>query len=250
MSDNKTRVMVNFIQDRSGSMQATWDETLNGFKVFVENLKKGAVEDNIDYLFSLTTFDTLIECPVAATEIGSVDTGALASHGPRGMTALYDAVGATLKKTEDNGIKADKYIVVIVTDGHENSSREWNKDTLQKAIESRLAAGNWTFTYLGTQPETWGDAGKIGVHSGASATYQAHRAMAAYSVTADAARELSRSKSMGSREMLRSFSPVAARASAGMRLADDPTDAVNRIPAPAPVHIPPQPPAKDPARWR
>src|SRR6266478_5047791 len=152
-----SKVLVNFIQDRSGSMATVWEETLSGFKKFVEDLRTGGEKDSVEYLFSLTVFDTLVETPIIAKAIKDVDLDALKSHGPRGSTALYDAVGTTIKNTEDDSHGADKIVLVIVTDGHENSSREWNKESLQKAIESKLNLGNWTLTYLGTQPETWDD---------------------------------------------------------------------------------------------
>ena len=58
---HKTKVLVNFIQDRSGSMTPVWEETLNGFKCFLNDLREKGAADGIDYLFSLTTFDALID---------------------------------------------------------------------------------------------------------------------------------------------------------------------------------------------
>jgi hypothetical protein len=208
-----TKVLVNFIQDRSGSMGSVWDETLNGFKEFVKSLKDN--KEGVDYLFSLTTFDTVTETPFLAKPISEVSEDALRQHGPRGSTALYDAVGATLKNTES--ITADKYIVVIVTDGEENSSREWSKDALQKAVEERLAKGNWTFTYLGTQPETWADAGAFGIAATSAATYTPTQAQAAYSATANAVRCFSASTRMGTRSLMADYVPDAVAANAGMR---------------------------------
>src|SRR5690349_9033083 len=94
-----TKVLVNFIQDRSGSMQSVWQETLSGFKTFLEDLRASAQKDGVEYLFSLTTFDTLVETPIAVQAIESVDANILAQHGPRGSTALYDAVGSTIRNT-------------------------------------------------------------------------------------------------------------------------------------------------------
>src|ERR1700674_3343467 len=84
------KVLVNFIQDRSGSMQSVWEETLSGFKKFVDELKG---EKEVEYLFSLTTFDMLVETPIVAQPIAKVDVDELKNFGPRGSTALYDAVG-------------------------------------------------------------------------------------------------------------------------------------------------------------
>jgi len=165
-------------------MQSVWQETLSGFNKFVEDLRASAQKDGVEYLFSLTAFDTLVETPVASQSIESVDVDILAKHGPRGSTALYDAVGITIQNIAANQHDADKVVVVIVTDGHENSSREWDKDKLHSAIDSRLREGNWSFTYLGTQPETWDDAAAFGVPLGAAARYTPRRADAAYTALA------------------------------------------------------------------
>lgn len=211
------KVLVNFIQDRSGSMQSVWDETLNGFKKFIEDLRDSAKKDDIEYLFSLTTFDTQIDTPIVAKPINDVNLNELQKHGPRGSTALYDAVGITITNTEKDRHGAEKIICVVVTDGQENSSREWTKDKLNQAIEAKLNAGDWTFTYLGTQPETWDDATSIGVGVGATATYTPTMAAAAYACTANAVASFSASSARGTRSLLHSYSTPQRMSAAGMK---------------------------------
>lgn len=237
-----SKVLVNFIQDRSGSMNSVWEETLSGFKKFVQDLQLGAKEDNIDYLFSLTTFDTEINTPIVAMPVAAVNLETLGKYGPRGMTALYDAVGMTIQNTEADSHGADKIICVIVTDGHENSSREWDKDRLHAAIEGKLTLGNWTFTYLGTQPETWNDASAIGVGVGAVASYTPTRASAAYAVSANAVRSLSRSTARGSRALFSDHVSHSVSAAAGMKRRDHvvtpPTIRKTTSPTPKPISQP------------
>jgi uncharacterized protein YegL len=249
----KTKVLVNFIQDRSGSMQDAWKETLNGFKVFVEGLQVNGAKDNIDYLFSLTTFDTQVETPVIASEIGTVSPDELKKHAPRGGTALYDAVGATIEQTDKDRHGAAKIICVIVTDGQENSSREWTKERLNQAIDEKLKAGDWTFTYMGTQPETWDDAGAIGMAAGASVTFNTQNAKASYMTTMDAVHSLSRSASMSSHSLYSSaHADPVAMASAGMKTQQSTvgmgvppiTKARRPVPPPAPRKT------KATGRWR
>jgi uncharacterized protein YegL len=213
-----SKVLVNFIQDRSGSMQSVWAETLSGFRKFVADLRVSAVRDGVDYLFSLTTFDTVVETPVAIQPIESVDPAILAQHGPRGSTALYDAVGSTIQNTDANRHGAEKIIIVIVTDGHENSSREWNKDNLHTAIDSRLKAGNWTFTYLGTQPETWDDAATLSLAAGAAARYTPTMAQAAYSALASSVSRLAADKSrLASESLMADYLSKAEADAAGIQ---------------------------------
>ena len=220
-----TKVLVNFIQDRSGSMQSVWQETLSGFRAFINELREKGEKDGVDYLFSLTTFDTLVETPVVAEPIGKVDVDVLAKHGPRGSTALYDAVGATIQNTDANRHGADKIIVVVVTDGHENSSREWTKDRLHSAIDAKLNAGDWTFTYLGTQPETWDDAEAFGLVRSSARAYTPAMAAAAYATVATSVSRLSSSPHRSSRDLLEQFSTPEEAIAAGIKKEPTKTEA-------------------------
>lgn len=239
-----SKVLVNFIQDRSGSMASVWNETLSGFKKFVEDLRKGANEDKVEYLFSLTTFDTVVDRPIVAESIDKVDLNVLSGYGPRGATALYDAVGLTIRETEKDSKGADKIIVVIVTDGQENSSREWSKDALHQAVEDKLKAGNWTFTYLGTQPETWDDASALGVAVGAVASYTPTMARAAYACTSNAVHKLASSKRMSSRSLMHDYVPDDMATAAGMHVRRPSGGGAKPTPSPKST------PTKTAKRWR
>lgn len=246
---DKTKVLVNFIQDRSGSMGNVWGETLSGFKVFVENLKK---ESAIEYLFSLTVFDTLVEQPVKAKAIGEVDTAELAKHGPRGGTALYDAVGAMIEQTDKDRQGAEKIICVIVTDGEENSSREWTKERLNQAIDEKLKAGDWTFTYLGTQPETWNDAEAIGVSRGATAGYMGMNTHDTYHAVSGSINNLARSSERSSKNLFTSqHADNKAMVSAGMTVKpDDAPVAGPAVLTTTKAQTQPRKPARSTVRWR
>lgn len=225
------KVLISFIQDRSGSMQSVWEETLNGFKTYVESMQEDQKKDNeVEYLFSLTTFDTLIETPYVGKAINDVEGSELGKHGPRGMTALYDAVGKTLQAIDDDkNLTFDKAIVLIVTDGEENASREWSKEALHAAIDERIKRGNWSFTYLGTQPETWNEASSLGVGVGASAIYDAANAHATYKTMAYASAQGGRSAPGQSRSFLADNTTVSMRSAVGMRMATDDSDLADLV---------------------
>jgi hypothetical protein len=222
------KILISFIQDRSGSMSSVWEETLSGFKTYVKDMQADQQKDNeVEYLFSLTTFDTQIETPYLGIPIANVDGEELKKHGPRGSTALYDAVGKTLQAHDDDKtITFDKAIVVIVTDGQENSSREWSKTALHAAIDERIKRGNWTFTYLGTQPETWDDASSLGMGVGASATYNAANAHATYGTMASASVKMARGISGQSVSFLHDNTTPQMRCAVGMSTQTDADDAV------------------------
>lgn len=250
------RILVSFIQDRSGSMATVWNETLNGFRTYIEQLQADQQKDGeVEYLFSLTTFDTRIDTPHIGTAIGQVKADALAEFGPRGSTALYDAVGKTLQAIDDRkSLTFDKAIVVVVTDGQENSSREWSKTALHAAIDERIKRGNWTFTYLGTQPETWDEAQSLGVGVGASANYDATNAQAVYATVASATANMSRCAAPQSVSFLHDNTTPMMRSAARMSTRTDAAGSSPFKPAPKPAarpHLPPKKPSvSTTSRWR
>jgi hypothetical protein len=230
-------------------MGSVWRETVNGFRAFVQDLKKNGPKDGVNYLFSLTTFDTRVETPIVAQPIADVDEEILAHHGPRGATALYDAVGMTLAAIDKERHGAEKIICVITTDGQENSSREVTKDALQKNIEAHLAAGDWSFVYMGTQPETWDDATSIGIAVGATAGYSGAHAQAAYETISGGIHRFAMSSEPQVRNLFASkYTSADAMSNAKMTVRQDKdTDATTATVTVAPPSIPGKGNRK---RWR
>lgn len=189
LSQKRQRVLVAFIQDRSGSMADQWNETVNGFRVFRDDLL--SKDTGADYCMTLTVFDSVVEDVYRETLLCDVDPEILNNYPPRYSTALYDAAGQTITNLDRVSSEFDSIICVIVTDGIENSSREWTKDRLHSVIDEHLKSGKWTFTYLGTQPESW-DAGlSIGVSAGNVGVHSNHTRRAVYRATSSAVRGMS-----------------------------------------------------------
>merc|ERR1711881_772234 len=69
---------------------------------------------------------------------------------PRGMTALLDGIGFTIQlaKKKAKVHKCNKVIIVILTDGQENSSKKWSSDRLKKKIEKMESKYGWDFVFL------------------------------------------------------------------------------------------------------
>lgn len=162
------KVHVAMILDESGSMAPQWDDTIGGANTYFENLKK---DSEVDYSISITKFDTVyttLATNVPITEVPLIDKR---NYSPRGMTALYDAVGRTLQSLESVVQDNEKAMVVIITDGAENSSREHTHATIRPWIERLQAKGNWTFVYLGAVEDAWANASQMGLNIGNVASY-------------------------------------------------------------------------------
>lgn len=82
---------------------------------------------------------------------------------PTGGTALLDAIGRSMRAAKErNAAGKRKVIMVIVTDGEENSSREFtHTDVMQKIEEAKLAG--WQFIYLGANQDAIKVAGRLNI---------------------------------------------------------------------------------------
>ena len=155
------------VLDRSGSMQTAKADHEGGLKSFVEDQKKAAGKAK----FTLIQFDSANPCEVIydGVPIEKVDHIELI---PRGGTPLLDAVGLSIAHCEKR-IGTDhkgQVIYMIVTDGEENSSREWTKDKVKARIEE-LEKIDRKFLFLGANIDAFMEAGEMGIKVGSTANF-------------------------------------------------------------------------------
>jgi uncharacterized protein YegL len=154
------------IIDRSGSMYAIKDDAIGGFNTFLKTQKELPGEATL----TLVQFDTEYEMVHENSPLQDVPELNDSTFSPRGMTALHDAIGRTidtvgkrLKNMPDENRPA-KVIVSILTDGEENSSREFNLSTIKEMIEHQRSKYSWEFIFLGANQDAFAEAGKIGIN--------------------------------------------------------------------------------------
>ena len=162
----KQKVLVNVILDKSGSMSSKVQDVIGGFNLYLDEL---AQEPTVDYGFSLTLFDTVVELKYKALPLVNVAKLDDKTYRPSGNTALYDAVGNTVQTVTTDGF--DKIITVIMTDGEENSSREWTMQAVRELIRRKEGAGNWTFVFLGANLDAFTQGINLGVAMANSVLY-------------------------------------------------------------------------------
>jgi len=166
----KQRVLVNVILDKSGSMGTKVKDVIGGFNLYLDELAK---EQTVDYGFTLTLFDTTVAVKYNAVPLSHVEKLNESSYLPNGNTALLDAVGETVQTVKTDGF--DKIITVIMTDGEENSSREWTLPGIRELIKTKETAGKWTFVFMGANLDAFAQAESIGVRFANVARYDQNR---------------------------------------------------------------------------
>ena len=167
-------VDVVFILDRSGSMGGLESDTIGGFNSMLEKQRK------IEGKAFITTvlFDDQYELLHDRVNIIKVNNITEKEYFVRGSTALLDAIGKTIAKekaiqdTLGKNEKADKVLFVIITDGLENASKEYNSSTVKKLIETQKEKYGWEFLFLGANIDAIETANAIGINAERAVNYK------------------------------------------------------------------------------
>ena len=161
-----------FILDRSGSMGGLESDTIGGFNATISDQKTLEEETRVTTIL----FDNFFEILHDRIDLQDLPTLTEKDYFVRGSTALYDAVALGInkivnvqKQTKQDG-RADKVIMVIITDGYENSSRETNAAMLHKMIDGCKKDG-WEFLFLGADIDAQAAAGAIGIESSRASNF-------------------------------------------------------------------------------
>lgn len=142
----RPRTFLSLVVDASISMASIKKRTLAAINEFLDTHRR----ERIDELFvTFTTFDTkaLVHCRNVPIEEMPVVTERW--YAPGGCTALYDGVGKALADIDKAVGQGDRVLVVVITDGDDNSSVEFDLSKLLRFKQAYEARGNWTFVYLG-----------------------------------------------------------------------------------------------------
>lgn len=174
---NHTAVVI--ILDRSGSMETIKNDVIGGFNTMMEEQKKVAGTCTV----TLTQFDDdngKSDVEIVYTGKSVVDVPPLELV-PRGGTPLLDAVGKTIVATEKHikelaeNERPDKVLVLIITDGHENASRQYKRSEIKALIERHQGEPHkWVFAYLGATADAFDEAASIGVPTSSSSPFIAN----------------------------------------------------------------------------
>lgn len=151
MSDKK-RQIVAIILDKSGSMDGTREQTVGGYNEHIQQIKSDA-DENLEILTCLVTFNGQVFEHLWLTEPDTLEEAKVENYVPTGSTAMRDAMGYTIGKLLDTCDKFSdddtSYLVVMISDGEENSSSHFTVPALREIVEAQQDKDNWTFTYMG-----------------------------------------------------------------------------------------------------
>ena len=175
--NNEEPVHISMVLDRSGSMSGIASDIVGGFNHFLaeQRAQPGIARVTLAQFDSEDPFEVLID-GVDLREVTDLDRSA---YQPRAMTPLYDAVGRMIAKVDadiaaraERQAPAEDQVVVIITDGRENHSREQTRASIFEMIEKRRRDG-WVFVFLGANQDVYAEGERMAVPVGNRAAWAA-----------------------------------------------------------------------------
>lgn len=150
MAKNNLSVFVAL--DRSGSMSGEpWMNAIESLNEYVKNLQKEKIEGDV----TIVAFDGHDSVDgrnvrlVPLAEEQSIAYFEPLKHDclqPAGMTPLFDAAANVMDRAIEKNSK--RTVVVILTDGHENASREYTQAKIKEKVKV-LEGKKWEVVFLG-----------------------------------------------------------------------------------------------------
>jgi uncharacterized protein YegL len=164
-----------FILDKSGSMSGLESDTIGGFNSMLTKQQSAEGE----CLVTTVLFDNNYELLHDRIDLKAVSPMTDKEYQVGGCTALIDAIGRTIhkignaqKNTADD-YRAEKVMFVIITDGEENSSREYTAEKVKAQIERQKNKYVWEFIFLGANIDAVETAGRFGISADRAVDYRA-----------------------------------------------------------------------------
>jgi uncharacterized protein YegL len=153
---NSNWINLVFVIDASGSMYQSKEDVTGGFAKII-NEQKANKDGKVTV--SLYTFNSDVTEHYVGKDINEIPEF---KYNPDGMTRLNDGcgiaidnVGKWLYERDKNGEEMPQQtLVVVMTDGLENSSREYTLEQVKNKITEQTEKYGWQFIYQGVDITT------------------------------------------------------------------------------------------------
>lgn len=168
-------VSINAVIDRSGSMAGLVTDTIGGYNTFLKDQKEVEGEAQLTLCLFNNECTLIHDC----MPLNVVPNLSSLTYSPNGGTALLDALGTTIDTVgaklaampEEE--RPSKVIVLVITDGQENSSKKFTKDQIKAKIEHQRDVYSWEFVFMGANIDAVGEGTSLGISAANSVNYSA-----------------------------------------------------------------------------
>lgn len=167
--------LIGVLVDRSGSMATIRGDMEQGLRSFLDSQRELEGMARV----TLAQFDTEYEVVWPVTDIKYISHYRLV---PRGGTALLDAMGKFITdigrelRGQSERERPGKVVLIVVSDGEENSSREWTDADVRKLVDQQRDVYKWEFVFLGANMDAVKVAQNYGIRADSAMTFAANSA--------------------------------------------------------------------------
>jgi len=175
MKNNFTRIAI--ILDRSGSMESCKESTVAGFNEFIRTQRELPGEAMVKLVQFDDRYETVFDMNLKMCPELTQNTFV-----PRGSTALLDAQGRTIVELGQElaalpeSERPSKVIVVTLTDGMENASKDYNLEKIGEMIREQRDKYNWDFVFLGANQDAIQTAAAMSIPMPSAMSYSTSKA--------------------------------------------------------------------------
>jgi len=164
-----------FVLDKSGSMSGLESDTIGGYNSMLQ--KQRLIEG--ECIVTTMLFDHGYELLHDRIDLRAVSPMTEQEYQVGGSTALLDALGITISKIRSvqkntaEEYRAEQVMFVIITDGQENSSREYSLEKIKALVERHKSQDGWEFIFLGANIDAIETAGHFGISADRAQSFHA-----------------------------------------------------------------------------
>jgi len=163
------KVHVGIVLDRSGSMEGCRTDAIGAVNSYLRQVKD---DKDMEATVSLITFDSQsIDVIRDHMPADSCPELAASEYHPRAATPLLDAVGHGVGVLDRRKAMDERCILAVMTDGLENASREFTKESLKALLDRKQLEEGWLVLYLGAGHDAWSQASAMGLYAGNVASF-------------------------------------------------------------------------------
>jgi hypothetical protein len=151
------------ILDESGSMEPIRNQMITSINDLIMEQKQIKERPTT---FTLVKFSDNVREVIVNKSLNNVNSLTSNDYTPSGSTALYDAIGNTISRFRNE----NNVLMIIVTDGQENASKNYTRNQINKMISDKKTNNNWTYVYLSSDLGTEIQGNNIGLQNSACAS--------------------------------------------------------------------------------
>ena len=155
-TQNNNHFKIVIVLDESGSMLEIEKNIINSLNIFISDQKQ-IIEKPAT--LTLVKFNDEVNTVIDDIELKYIESLTDEDYKPNGYTALYDAIGNTIVKFPYE----KDLLLVVITDGHDNASVQFNLEDIKKMLDVNKEENNWSYVYLCNNLSTFEQGKSLGL---------------------------------------------------------------------------------------